>query len=221
MSSDRQLRLNTPRDRSLGHALVTPPVGSRLRPCGQCSWRPVVPAAGGPGPGGGGPGGGGPGGRWSAHLGGPRLPRRPPPTAPGWVKGSYLSRRTTQGQPERPVDRRSRALNWALGTSPGRAQRWRMLAAVSRLAERCGTRTFGATAKGIEHEVPAWVILRAPAALLGSNSRPKVGVNVDNHRFAGSVSSVSKARTRRSIASTMGRTASTGLPAGSSRSQSR
>ena len=92
MSSDRQLRLNTPRDRSLGHALVTPPVGSRLRPCGQCSWRPVVPAAGGPGP-----GGGGPGGRWSAHLGGPRLPRRPPPTAPGWVKGSYLSRRDHPG----------------------------------------------------------------------------------------------------------------------------
>ena len=68
--------------------------------------RTMLLAAGGPGPGGGGPGGRGPGGRWSAHLGGPRPPRRPPPTAPGWVKGSYLSRRTTQGQPERPVDRR-------------------------------------------------------------------------------------------------------------------
>ena len=81
MSSDRQLRLNTPRDRSLGHALVTPPVGSRLRPCGQCSWRPVVPAAGGPGP-----GGGGPGGRWSrprrrwSRRPVVRPPRRPPPT---------------------------------------------------------------------------------------------------------------------------------------------
>lgn len=63
--------------------------------------------------------------------------------------------------------------------------------------------------------------LQSVAELHGSESPPKVGIYVDHHYVAGSVSSASKDRTRRSMSSMMGRTASTDLPAGSSRSHSR